>query len=161
LKQKLRLLASLLTKQNICSIINALRRGGYKPPHRSFLSAVPRTLTTELVGAQYAAPLPTGVDDCGRRRFGESRPVEGNVGEDAKVFEEICEVGDVFCGCDWAQLCLKLDWNYGIRVTCNMYVTFSDGKSDRLDNLVPLNCNPIFKMSCSLRQPSCNEEFPV
>jgi hypothetical protein len=50
-----------------------------------------------------------------------------------------------FRSCDWAQLCLKLDWNYGIRVACNTYITFSDGKSDQLDNLVSLNCNRYFQ----------------
>ena len=50
-----------------------------------------------------------------------------------------------FRGCDWAQLCLKLGWNYGIRVACNTYISFSDGKSDRLDHLVPLHCNRYFQ----------------
>ena len=50
-----------------------------------------------------------------------------------------------FRGCDWAQLCLKLGWNYGIRVACNTYITFPDGKSDRLDNLVPVYCNRYFQ----------------
>ena len=38
----------------------------------------------------------TGVDHCGRKRLGESRPVAGHVGEGAKNLEEICEAGDVF-----------------------------------------------------------------
>ncbi len=42
-----------------------------------------------------------------------------------------------FRDCDWAQLCLKLDWNYGIRLACNTYITFPDGTSERLDHLVP------------------------
>ena len=50
-----------------------------------------------------------------------------------------------FRGCDWAQLCLKMGWNYGIRVACNTYITFPDGKSDRLDNLVPVHCNRYFQ----------------
>lgn len=50
-----------------------------------------------------------------------------------------------FRDCDWAQLCLKLGWNYAIRVACNTYVTLTDGTSDRLDNLVPENCNRYFQ----------------
>lgn len=50
-----------------------------------------------------------------------------------------------FRDCDWAQLCLKLGWNYGIRVACNTYITMTDGTSDRLDNLVPENCNRYFQ----------------
>ena len=50
-----------------------------------------------------------------------------------------------FRGCDWAQLCLKLGWNYGIRIACDTYITLPDGKSDRLDNLVPVNCNRYFQ----------------
>lgn len=50
-----------------------------------------------------------------------------------------------FRDCDWAQLCLKLGWNYGIRVACNTYLTLPDGTSDRLDNLVPENCNRYFQ----------------
>jgi hypothetical protein len=50
-----------------------------------------------------------------------------------------------FRDCDWAQLCLKLGWNYAIRVACNTYITMTDGTSDRLDNLVPVNCNRYFQ----------------
>lgn len=50
-----------------------------------------------------------------------------------------------FRDCDWAQLCLKLDWNYAIRVACNTYITLPDGTSDRLDHLVPVNCNRYFQ----------------
>jgi hypothetical protein len=50
-----------------------------------------------------------------------------------------------FRDCDWAQLCLKLGWNYGIRVACNTYITMTDGTSDRLDNLVPENCHRYFQ----------------
>jgi hypothetical protein len=50
-----------------------------------------------------------------------------------------------FRDCDWAQLCEKLGWNYAIRVACNTYVTKPDGTSDRLDNLVPENCNRYFQ----------------
>ena len=32
-----------------------------------------------------------------------------------------------FRDCDWAQLCLKIGWNYGIRIACNTYVTLSNG----------------------------------
>ena len=50
-----------------------------------------------------------------------------------------------FRDCDWAQVCLKLGWNYGIRVACNTYITLPDGTSDRLDHLVPENCNRYFQ----------------
>jgi hypothetical protein len=50
-----------------------------------------------------------------------------------------------FRDCDWAQLCLKIGWNYAIRVACNTYITLPDGTSDRLDNLVPENCNRYFQ----------------
>jgi hypothetical protein len=50
-----------------------------------------------------------------------------------------------FRDCDWAQLCEKLGWNYAIRIACNTYITMSDGTSDRLDNLVPVNCNRYFQ----------------
>ena len=32
-----------------------------------------------------------------------------------------------FRDCDWAQLCLKIGWNYAIRIACNTYVTLNDG----------------------------------
>ena len=50
-----------------------------------------------------------------------------------------------FRDCDWAQLCLKLGWNYAIRVVCNTYITLPDGTSDRLDHLVPENRNRYFQ----------------
>ena len=50
-----------------------------------------------------------------------------------------------FRDCDWAQLCLKLGWNYAIRIACNTYITLPDGTSDRLDNLVPVNRNRYFQ----------------
>lgn len=50
-----------------------------------------------------------------------------------------------FRDCDWAQLCEKLGWKYGIRVACNTYITKKDGTSDRLDYLVPKNCNRYFQ----------------
>ena len=50
-----------------------------------------------------------------------------------------------FRDCDWAQLCLKLGWNYAIRVACNTYITLPDGTFDRLDHLVPENCNRYFQ----------------
>jgi len=40
-----------------------------------------------------------------------------------------------FRDCDWASLCLKLRWNYGIRVTCNTRVTLPNGHQCRLDQL--------------------------
>jgi hypothetical protein len=50
-----------------------------------------------------------------------------------------------FRDCDWAQLCLKIGWNYAIRVACNTYITMPNGISDRLDHLVPENCNRYFE----------------
>lgn len=50
-----------------------------------------------------------------------------------------------FRDCDWAQLCLKIGWNYAIRVACNTYITMPNGNSDRLDHLVPENCNRYFE----------------
>jgi len=50
-----------------------------------------------------------------------------------------------FRDCDWAQLCLEFGWNYAIRVACNTYITITDGTSDRLDHLVPENCNRYFQ----------------
>lgn len=50
-----------------------------------------------------------------------------------------------FRDCDWAQLCLKLGWNYAIRMACNTYITMTDGTSNRLDYLVPENCNRYFQ----------------
>ena len=32
-----------------------------------------------------------------------------------------------FRDCDWAQLCLKIGWRYGIRIACNTYVTLTNG----------------------------------
>ena len=40
-----------------------------------------------------------------------------------------------FRDCDWATLCLKLGWNYGIRLPCNTCVTLSNGKQCRIDQL--------------------------
>ena len=50
-----------------------------------------------------------------------------------------------FRDCNWAQLCQDLGWNYAIRIACNTYITLSDGTSDRLDNLVPVNRNRYFQ----------------
>lgn len=50
-----------------------------------------------------------------------------------------------FRGCDWAQICLKLGWDYGIRVACNTFLTLANGICDRLDHLVPVNCNRYFQ----------------
>jgi len=50
-----------------------------------------------------------------------------------------------FRDCDWAQLCQDLGWNYAIRIACNTYITWPDGSSDRLDNLVPVNHNRYFQ----------------
>jgi hypothetical protein len=50
-----------------------------------------------------------------------------------------------FRDCDWAQLCLELGWNYAIRIASNTYITLPDGRSDRLDHWVPVNCNRYFQ----------------
>lgn len=63
-----------------------------------------------------------------------------------KYVKQVTFLADAgFRDCDWAQLCEKLGWNYAIRVACNTYVTMADGISDRLDNLVPENCNRYFQ----------------
>ena len=66
-----------------------------------------------------------------------------------------------FRDCDWAQLCLKLDWNYGIRVACNTYLTLPDGTSDRLDNLVPENCNRYFQNGLLTREAKLQTNVSV
>lgn len=40
-----------------------------------------------------------------------------------------------FRDCDWAQLCLKIGWNYGIRIACNTYVTLTNGWSGPIQQL--------------------------
>jgi len=50
-----------------------------------------------------------------------------------------------FRDCAWAQLCENLGWQSAIRVACNTYLTLAHGASDRLDNLVPVNCNRYFQ----------------
>lgn len=63
-----------------------------------------------------------------------------------KYVKQVTFLADAgFRDCDWAQLCQKLGWNYAIRVACNTYVTRADSLSDRLDNLVPENCNRYFQ----------------
>lgn len=66
-----------------------------------------------------------------------------------------------FRDCDWAQLCKKLGWKYAIRVACNTYVTMPDGKSDRLDNLVPVNCNRYFQNVLLTRQAKLRTNVSV
>jgi hypothetical protein len=63
-----------------------------------------------------------------------------------KYVEQVTFLADAgFRDCDWAQLCLKLGWNYAIRVACNTYIMLPDGTSDRLDHLVPENRNRYFQ----------------
>jgi len=66
-----------------------------------------------------------------------------------------------FRDCDWAQLCLKLGWNYGIRVACNTYITMTNGTSDRLDNLVPENCNRYFQNGLLTREAKLQTNVSV
>src|SRR5512136_1316823 len=40
-----------------------------------------------------------------------------------------------FRDCDWAELCVKLDWHYDIRIQCNTTVTLEDGWQGRVDEL--------------------------
>jgi len=40
-----------------------------------------------------------------------------------------------FRGCDWANLCLKVGWNYVIRVAANTTVTLPEGHTCRIDEL--------------------------
>lgn len=40
-----------------------------------------------------------------------------------------------FRDCDWAKVCLKLGWDYAIRVMTNTDVTLSDGRQQRIDEL--------------------------
>ncbi len=46
---------------------------------------------------------------------------------------------------DWAELCTKLGWDYGIRIAYNTYLTLPNGTLDRLDRLVPKNQNRYFQ----------------
>ena len=50
-----------------------------------------------------------------------------------------------FRDCDWAKLCEEFDWNYGIRIACNTYITLPDGTSNRLDALVSPYRNRYFQ----------------
>jgi hypothetical protein len=40
-----------------------------------------------------------------------------------------------FRDCDWANLCLKLGWSYGIRLASNTYVTLADGRQLSISEL--------------------------
>jgi hypothetical protein len=50
-----------------------------------------------------------------------------------------------FRGCDWAQLCLELGWNYAIRVAGNTYITLANGRTDRIDAWVSPYRNHYFQ----------------
>lgn len=63
-----------------------------------------------------------------------------------KHVKEVLFLADAgFRDWDWAELCTKLGWNYGIRVACNTYLTLPNGTLDRLDRLVPKNQNRYFQ----------------
>ncbi len=63
-----------------------------------------------------------------------------------KHVKEVLFLADAgFRGCDWANLCEDLGWNYGIRIACNTFITLPNGISNRLDVLVPINCNRYFQ----------------
>ena len=66
-----------------------------------------------------------------------------------------------FRDCDWAQLCLQFGWNYAIRVACNTYITMTDGTSDRLDHLVPENCNRYFQTVLLTRETKLQTNVSV
>jgi hypothetical protein len=66
-----------------------------------------------------------------------------------------------FRDCDWAQLCLKLGWNYAIRVACNTYITTPEGTSERLDHLVPENCNRYFQSVLLTREAKLQTNVSV
>lgn len=66
-----------------------------------------------------------------------------------------------FRDCDWAQLCEELGWNYAIRVACNTYITWPDGTSNRLDHLVPENCNRYFQSVLLTRETKLHTNVSV
>lgn len=66
-----------------------------------------------------------------------------------------------FRDCDWAQLCEKLGWNYGIRVACNTYITLPDGNSNRLDQLVPVKRNRYFQTILLTREAKLQTNVSV
>lgn len=66
-----------------------------------------------------------------------------------------------FRDCDWAQLCEKLGWNYAIRIACNTYITMSDGTSDRLDHLVPVNHNRYYQAVLLTREAKLKTNVSV
>jgi hypothetical protein len=66
-----------------------------------------------------------------------------------------------FRDCDWAQLCEKLGWNYGIRVACNTYITLPNGTSNRLDRLVPVNCHRYFQTILLTRETKLQTNVSV
>jgi len=79
-----------------------------------------------------------------------------------KYVKQVTFLADAgFRDCDWAQLCEKLGWNYAIRVACNTYVTMADGISDRLDNLVPENCNRYFQNVLLTREAKLQTNISV
>lgn len=49
-----------------------------------------------------------------------------------------------FRDCDWAKLCGKLGWQYAIRIANNTYLTLADGRTGRIDVLVPQGQNRYF-----------------
>jgi Transposase DDE domain len=79
-----------------------------------------------------------------------------------KYVKQVTFLADAgFRDCDWAQLCLKLGWNYAIRVACNTYITMADGTSERLDNLVPENCNRYFQKVLLTREAKLQTNVSV
>ncbi len=50
-----------------------------------------------------------------------------------------------FRDCDWAELCVQLEWQYAIGVPCNTYITLVDGRYGRIDAMVPYKKNRYFQ----------------
>jgi len=63
-----------------------------------------------------------------------------------KHVKEVLFLADAgFRDWDWAELCTKLGWDYGIRVACNTHLTLPNGTMNRLDRLVPAYQNRYFQ----------------
>jgi hypothetical protein len=70
-----------------------------------------------------------------------------------KHVQEVLFLADAgFRDWDWAELCTKLGWNYGIRIACNTYLTLPNGTTNRLDRLVPADQNRYFQNALLTKQ---------
>ncbi len=61
--------------------------------------------------------------------------------------QRVCLLADCgFRDCDWAILCLKLGWNYDIRIACNTIVYLDQYPPGRIDELdIPPGCARYFQ----------------